>query len=353
MRPLRQMWARPARRLAHRGCDTGGGRGRIYTRRPLRPARLHRNRTSAGLRVGVRAAAVTAIAASFAVPLLRKRLKIPAAATVATTVAGPVGTAVLFPRTKTRDAILFAQQMWAFTVVHELPYDDPDALRRRLKVRYPIAADRVIGLGRLPNARLQRWLAKPEGPTPLDRFLSFAHWAWFMEPHASLLFILTRDNPKFARAARQMAAAYDLGCAGYFAVPTAPPWWAAENGYTGDERIERLMERVGEDVWGDVWPHLYKTFGGNPWAAMPSLHFGASVLAAILLSESSRTAGAVGWAYAGVLGFALVHLGEHYVLDLLAGLGLVVAVRKGEPLAEPLALALSDGIQRLERIANA
>lgn len=311
-------------------------------------ARLHGKRTSAGLRV----AAGAAIAASVALPLLRKRLRLPAAVTTAATVAGPVGTAVLFPRTKTRDAVLFAQQMWAFTIVHEIPYDDPDGLRRRLKVRYPIKADRAIGLGKLPNARLQRWLAKPEGSTALDRFLSFVHWAWFLEPHASLLFILTRDNPRFARAARQMAAAYDLGCAGYFAVPTAPPWWAAENGYMGDEKVERLMERVGKDVWGDAWPALYRTFGGNPWAAMPSLHFGASVLAAMLLSESSRPAGAVGWTYAGILGFALVYLGEHYVLDLLAGLGLVVAVRKGEPLAEPLALALSDGIQKLERLAN-
>jgi hypothetical protein len=73
----------------------------------------------------------------------------------------------------------------------------------------------------------------------------------------------------------------------------------------------------------------------------------------MLLSESNRVAGAAGWAYAGLLGLALVHLGEHYVLDLLAGLALVAVVRKGEPLVEPLALAFSDHIQRLERIANA
>ncbi len=94
---------------------------------------------------------------------LRKRLRLPAAATVAATVAGPLGTAILHPRTKTRDAVLFAQQMWAFTVVHELPYDDPEALRARLRVRYPIATDRVIGLGRLPNWRLQKAFARPEG----------------------------------------------------------------------------------------------------------------------------------------------------------------------------------------------
>jgi membrane-associated phospholipid phosphatase len=149
-----------------------------------------------------------------------------------------------------------------------------------------------------------------------------------------------------------MAAAYDLGCVGYFAVPTAPPWWASENGYTGDEKIQRLMVEVGEEVWGDAWPRLYRSLGGNPWAAMPSLHFGASVLSAMLLWESNRAAGIVGWTYAGALGLALVHLGEHYVLDLIGGLALVGIVRGGEPLVEPLALALSDGIQSIERIAN-
>ena len=186
----------------------------------------------------------------------------------------------------------------------------------------------------------------------LDRFLSFAHWAWFFEPHLALIYILVRDDRRFARAARQMGAAFDLGCAGYIAVPTAPPWWAAANGYAGDDRVERRMLAVGEETFRSAWPPMYNAVDGNPWAAMPSLHFGASVLAAILLSESSRTAGAIGWTYAGVLGFALVYLGEHYVVDLLAGLGLVAAVRVGEPHAEPLALAISRAVQRLERVAG-
>ncbi len=287
-----------------------------------------------------------------AIPLLRHRRPLPRSLTVVATVAGPLALAILKPRSKTRDAILFAQQMWAFTMVHELPYDDPEALRRRLHVRYPIRADRLLGAGRLPNARLQGALMAPsERVGALDRLLTFAHWVWFLEPHASLLFILIRDEPRFARAARQMAAAYDLGCAVYWAVPTAPPWWAAAHGYTGKDRIHRRMLDVGEDVWGRAWPPLFNSVDGNPWAAMPSLHFGASVLAALLLGESSRVAGAVGWSYAALLGFALVYLGEHYVVDLLAGLALVAAVRRGEPLVEPLALALSRSVQRLERLA--
>ena len=61
---------------------------------------------------------------------------------------------------------------------------------------------------------------------------------------------------------------------------------------------------------------------------MPSLHFATSVMAAHVLGEAGPVAGRVGWAYAGTLGFALVYLGEHYVVDLLAGLALTEGVRR-------------------------
>jgi hypothetical protein len=63
-------------------------------------------------------------------------------------------------------------------------------------------------------------------------------------------------------------------------------------------------------------------------------------------------AGTAGWAYAATLALALVYLGEHYAIDLIAGAGLVAAVRRGEPLVEPLALRISGALQRLERLAN-
>jgi hypothetical protein len=75
-------------------------------------------------------------------------------------------------------------------------------------------------------------------------------------------------------------------------------------------------------------------------------------MAAILLTEAGPVEGALGWAYCGGLGFALVYLGEHYVIDLIAGAALVLAVRKGDQIAEPVANWVSRGLQRLERIAH-
>ncbi|HET6996946.1 MAG TPA: phosphatase PAP2 family protein [Solirubrobacterales bacterium] len=291
------------------------------------------------------------LGAAFAVPLLRKRLRIPAPVTVAACAAGPLAVAVLYPRSKKRDVALFAMQMWAFTMAHEIPYDDPEALRSRLRSRYPIAVDKAIGGGRLPNVRLQRALSRLPRGGAVDRFLTWVHWLWFIEPYLALVLVLLRDNERFPRAARQMAAVFDLGCAVYFAVPTAPPWWSSEQGVT-DEEVRRIMVEVGEGTWRSAWPAMYGALGGNPWAAMPSLHFATSVTAALSLAEAGKVEGAIGWGYAGTLGFALVYLGEHYVTDLIAGAALVAVVRRGEPLAEPLVESVNRALRRLERLAN-
>ncbi len=304
------------------------------------------------MRGAVRAGAAACITAAILVPLARRRRKIPAPVTVAVCAAGPLAVSVLWPRSRKRDVALFAMQMWGFMIAHELPFDDPDRLRRRLKVRYPVASDRWIGRGTLPNTRLQRVLSRPGRVTVVDRVLAWTHWIWFLEPYLTLLLILARHTDRFPRSARQMAAVFDFGCAVYFALPTAPPWWAAENGYTGDDEVRRIMIEIGEETWGPAWPRMYGTLGSNPWAAMPSLHFATSLMAAILLAEAGKAEGVVGAVYAGTLGFSLVYLGEHYVTDLLAGAGLVLAVRFGEPLAEPLVLGVNRVLQRLEHIAT-
>jgi membrane-associated phospholipid phosphatase len=313
---------------------------------------MRRSRQSSALRLAVRAGAATAIGASLAVPLLRRRLRIPTLVTVAACASGPLALAVLQPRSKRRDVAMFTMQMLAFTFVHELPYDDPERLQARLRSRYPIVLDRLIGVGKLPNARLQRVLGHLPRGGRFNRFLAWTHWLWFIEPYLALVVILTRHNERFPRAARQMAAVFDLGCAGYFALPTAPPWWASEQKLIGGEEVRRIMVEVGEKTWGPAWPKMYETLGGNPWAAMPSLHFATSVSAALSLSEAGKVEGTLGWTYALTLGFALVYLGEHYVTDLVAGALLVAAVRRGEPLAEPAVLMVNQALQGLERIAS-
>ena len=123
----------------------------------------------------------------------------------------------------------------------------------------------------------------------------------------------------------------------------------------GDEEpaLRRMLVEHGEAFWKGAWAPLYDVLGGNPLAAMPSLHFATSLMAAHLLREAGPVPGAVGWTYAITLGFALVYLGEHYVIDLIAGATLTEAIRRGAPRVGPAARALSGVLQRLERAARA
>ena len=81
---------------------------------------------------------------------------------------------------------------------------------------------------------------------------------------------------------------------------------------------------------------------------MPSLHFGTSVMAAHILSQVGPAHAALGWLYALTLGFGLVYLGEHYVVDLIAGLALAEAIWRGAPRVEPLVMRAVGLLQRLE-----
>jgi membrane-associated phospholipid phosphatase len=86
---------------------------------------------------------------------------------------------------------------------------------------------------------------------------------------------------------------------------------------------------------------------------MPSLHFATSVTAAHVLTDSRAAAAPLAWSYAATLGLALVYLGEHYVVDLAAGLALAEGVRRGTPAVTPLARGVSSTVRSLERRARA
>ena len=151
--------------------------------------------------------------------------------------------------------------------------------------------------GGAPTPVLQRALARGDGPTALDHALVYTHWAWFLQPHAAAAYILWKHPQRFPRSAVLICAVFDLGLAGYFLVPTAPPWWAAEHGRI--QGMRRIMVDVGQQVWGRLWSPLYGFLGGNPLAAMPSLHFATSLMAAHVLAEASPAAGAVGMGLRG------------------------------------------------------
>jgi len=294
------------------------------------------------------------VAAGVLAPAVRRRVRAPTFALQAVAFASPVALCVAVRRSRVRDVGACVLQMWAYVCAYKQPHDDAVGQAARTHLDYPIVIDRALGLGALPTERLQRALARSDRWTTLDRVLVWTHWVWFAVPHLTLVYVLVRRPERVTRAAVMTYAVFDLGAAVYWVAPTAPPWWTADvRNHAGRQpHVRRMMVEYGEYFWRDGWGPLYSVFGGNPLAAMPSLHFATSLMAATLLTDAGPVAGALGWSYALTLGFALIYLGEHYVVDLLAGAALTAAVHRLGPSVEPALRSVAGGVARLEARAH-
>lgn len=293
------------------------------------------------------------VAVGLAAPVVRRKLRLRPPVVAGLAAAAPFALCVAIPRSRTRDTAVCALQMWAYLSMYEMPNDDPEALKRRVRIRYPVTIDHAIGFGQLPGVRLQRALARRGGLRRMDGLLVGAHWIWFVVPHATLAYLLLFRRSHFERGAVLVYAVFDLGVLVYWALPTAPPWYAAQEGVieareATEPALRRLMVEQGEAFWRERWEPLYGMLAGNPLAAMPSLHFATSAMGAFVLSDVGPVQGAIGWTYALTLGFALVYLGEHYVVDLLAGFGLVLGIRRMERPMTPLLRSISRGVRAIE-----
>jgi membrane-associated phospholipid phosphatase len=281
---------------------------------------------------------LSAAAATVVAVRARRRAGLPRALGTALAASVPVAVAAALPRGRPRHAALWIAQMWAYKVAFEIPYDRPERLRSRLAIDTPLRIDRGFGGGVPISQRLQ---------DRLDRVMAAVYVTWELEPHLALAAVLALRPDRFGAAAARQAATFDLTLLGYWLAPSAPPWWASEEAGRMDGRVQRVSTRVIRDLRGDPLDQD-DSQGANPWAAMPSDHFASALAAAFTLRELHPAAGAAGLAYAIALGVALVYLGEHYVVDLLAGATLAagVAILAG-PLG-PAARLIDDAWRRVE-----
>lgn len=283
------------------------------------------------------------------VALVRKRrdIGLPRPVSLAGAAGVPLAAALALPRGRLRAAVIWAAQMWAYKVSFEMPYDDPQRLYARLRIDQPIRMDRALGGGEVPGARLQRRLRHPPRLSALDRIASLYYFTWELEPHAAMLWVLLRHPERFAGAAGRLAATFDLTLVGYFARPTAPPWWASEREGRMGRSVRRVVDEVGNELRGKPRPGLDHNKGANPWAAMPSDHFASALMTAMVVFELNRRGGAAASAYALLLGVVLVYTGEHYVNDEIAGLLLALGVRAAAPVVAPAASRAGELLARL------
>jgi membrane-associated phospholipid phosphatase len=313
----------------------------------LHDARWHRSRVRRRRRLQrqLHYAAIAYAPAAIVLTMLRTRIRLPPPLALAIASGAPLAVAAaLPPRSRLRYVAAGMTYMWLFEVSWELPADDERTHRRRLRIDYPIRIDGVLGGGVPAGQRLQRRLREKGRLSALDRAVTVVYSSWFV-PHLVLAYVLFR-HPKFLpRAAGRLAASYHLTTPFYWFLPTAPPWWASEHADRMDGDVQRVARRVVCEVLHRPMPSEDEDIPGNPWGSMPSDHISSAAITALGLMEVNHALGAAGWVYVGAAAFAVVYLGEHYVVDVLAGLAVAELVRRGEPLATPIVRAVAYALE--------
>lgn len=130
---------------------------------------------------------------------------------------------------------------------------------------------------------------------------------------AALLFMYLRRHERFARFRNTVLLANMLGLIGYVLVPTAPPWMF------GGLFTDGVNHSTG----------LVNSFA-NPYAAMPSLHAADALIVAVFLFRACRHwwSKAVWALWAPWVWFCVMATANHYLLDVLAGIGVgLVAIK--------------------------
>jgi len=229
-----------------------------------------------------------------------------------------------------RDWIPFLALFFAY----ELMRGYADKFGLPVHVSDVVTAERLVSFGHIPTAFLQQVLHQgpataPDGLATLSVVFYFLHFPLPLAVGFLLWIHQRRTYYDFVGALILLSMA---GFVTYLLVPVAPPWYAADavrsDPYCGGACVESVMHLRQTGYEGltslfGIQNYLYSynaySIGSNEVAAFPSLHAAYPFLAFLF---ARRAFGRVGWlmlAYTACVWFAIVYLGEHWVVDIIGG----------------------------------
>ena len=146
---------------------------------------------------------------------------------------------------------------------------------------------------------------------------SYTYWlSQFAVVGITLLWVYFRHQERFAGFRNWLIAANLVGLVGYILMPTAPPRMFPEWGF-----VDTLSQfsSINHDSG-------FIALASNPYAAMPSLHAMDAFIVGVVMFGlvRSRLAKALWVAWPIWVSFSVISTGNHYWLDILAGIVLAL-----------------------------
>jgi membrane-associated phospholipid phosphatase len=217
---------------------------------------------------------------------------------------------------------------WLPPILLLLGYDSlrgamPD-LMHRVHILPMIEFDRGI-FGGASTVLLQERFFTPGHTHWYDTAAVILYFLHFLVPLIVALLFWFIDRALFKRLMASMVILSYLAFITYYVFPAMPPWMASTRGFVPP--VARIISIVlGSFGHPMVLPTVYKYFGVNRIAAVPSLHAAFPFMIALFLTEKFPRWGRLAFIYPAAVWLAVVYLGEHYVFDIVAGVCFALSV---------------------------
>ncbi len=221
-----------------------------------------------------------------------------------------------------RDWIPFLVLFFAY----ELMRGYADQFGQQVHVLDVIALERALFGGQLPTTILQAWLHPKSGVDPWAVAATVVYFLHFPLPLAVGFLLWLRRRAAYYDFVAALVVLSMAAFITYVLLPVAPPWWAEQRGYLPPGAVLPLKEfgfQALATTFGFdgryVYSYAFYNINPNQLAAIPSLHAAYPFLAFLVARHYFGRAGWLMLLYSAVVWFSIVYLGEHYVVDAMAG----------------------------------
>ena len=197
----------------------------------------------------------------------------------------------------------------------------------------------------LPTVLLQHQFYNPNQVGWQDLVAMFFYFMHFPLPILVGFIFWLRSRDHYHRFIAALLLMCFIAFITYLFWPSAPPWYEfSATRVPPGEVVHKIINETVDKLWGKnyIVTPLYSKLNPNQFAAFPSLHAAFPMLAAVYAWSRYRWLSGVLIVWSCCLVASIVYLGEHYVVDAVAGLAYVI-----------LAALLVEGFMRWRRSREA
>lgn len=192
------------------------------------------------------------------------------------------------------------------------------ALTKSAHIFPMIHADQFL-FGFLPTIKLQTILFNSARLHWYDYVAVVLYISHFIIPMLVAYIFWTYDRKIFKQFTTGFLVLSYLAFFTYIVYPAMPPWMASNNGFIPP--LAKIMDQVmGSFSHPISVPSIYQFFGANLVAAVPSLHAAYPWLIFLYATKKIRAWSLLLLPYVYGVWFAVIYLGEHYVIDAILGI---------------------------------